>query len=405
VEAAVDLASFTWLRSAAGQAILAELADRPLAENDRLPELERLRRSLTPAQAAAALDLAILRRRAVTKFPAAAQLYFTREALEQASAAPVAARRATRLAAYGHVADLGCGIGGDALALASAGAQVTAVDHDPLRLAMCRANAEALALDARITTLQRDLLVEAPPRAEALFCDPGRRAGGRRRFSGAAYEPPLAHVLAWRQANPALALKLAPGIDPAELPPDAELEFVSLDGELKEAALWCGPLATTARRATLLQSDSSGRITIHTMSKNDPSANPAAYCLLPAAFLYEPDPAIIRAGLVRELAGALGAAQLDEQIAYLTAPTLVASPFARAWPVLDWLPFNLKGLRTRLRLLEAGAVTVKKRGSPLDSDQLARQLSRPGGRPLVVVLTRSSGNPVALICDEPVRPA
>lgn len=401
----MDLDSLIWLRSPAGQSILAELAQRPLTEYDTLPELERLRRALTPAQAAAALDLAILRRHATAKFPAAAQLYFTREALEQASAAPVAAQRATRLAAYGHVADLGCGIGGDALALAAAGAQVTAVDRDRLRLALCRANAEVLALDARITTLERDLLVEAPPSAEALFCDPGRRAGGRRRFSVADYEPPLAHVLAWRDHTPALALKLAPGVDPAELPLDAELEFVSLDGELKEAALWCGPLATTARRATLLQSDHLGRITTHTMTRDDPLAEPPACCLPPAAFLYEPDPAIIRAGIVRELGLALGAAQLDPQIAYLTAPTLVASPFARAWPVLAWLPFSLKGLRARLRALDAGVITVKKRGSPLDSDQLARQLSRPNGRPLVVVLTRLSDKPVALICDLPLRHA
>jgi SAM-dependent methyltransferase len=401
----VDLDSLIWLRSPVGQSILAELAERPLTEQDTLPELERLRRTLTPAQAAAALDLAILRRRAASKFPAAARLYFTREALEQASAAPVAAQRATRLAAYGHVADLGCSIGGDALALATAGVQVTAVDRDPLRLALCRANAEALALDARITTLQRDLLVEAPPGADALFCDPGRRAGGRRRFSGAAYEPPLAHVLSWRDRTPALALKLAPGVDPAELPLDAELEFVSLDGELKEAALWCGPLATTARRATLLQSDHPGQITTHTMTRDDPATEPPAACLPPAAFFYEPDPAIIRAGLVRELGLVLGAAQLDAQIAYLTAPSLVASPFARAWPVLEWLPFSLKGLRTRLRALDAGIVTVKKRGSPLDSDQLARQLSRPHGRPLVVVLTKCSDKPVVLICDMPVRHA
>jgi hypothetical protein len=398
----VDLDTLNWLRSPAGQETLAELAERPLAEANTLRELERLRRYLTPDRAAAALDLAILRRRASAKFPAAAQLYFTREALEQASAAPVAAHRAARLAPSGHVADLGCGIGGDALALAAAGAQVTAVDRDPLRLAICRANAEALGLGGQITTLERDLLSASPPLADALFCDPGRRAGGRRRFSVEDYEPPLAHVLGWRRTTPALALKLAPGVEHAAIPPDAELEFVSLDGELKEAALWSGPLATTARRATLLRTTPDGRTEMHGMTSDDQSAAPSPSILPPSAFLYEPDPAVIRAGLVRDLGAALGAGQLDAQIAYLTAPTLVASPFARAWPVLGWLPFNLKGLRVRLRELGAGAVTVKKRGSPLDSDQLARQLSRPGGRPLVVVLTRSADQPVALICAPPV---
>lgn len=386
-----------WLRSPEGHAILAELAERPLAEAQTLRELERLRRRFSPAQAAAALELTLLRQRASAKFPHAQQLFFTREALEQASAAPVAAQRAARLAPYGDVADLGCGLGGDTMALAGAGAQVWAIERDPLRLALCQANVAALGLEARVRPLLCDLLSAPPPKANALFCDPGRRAGGRRRFNVADYEPALAHVLAWRSQTPALALKLAPGVDTNELPLDAEVEFVSLNGELKEAALWCGPLASTRMRASLLRSDSNSAIAYHTMSKDDPELHLAAWIAPPAAYLYEPDPAIIRAGLVRELGAHLGAAQLDEQIAYLSSATLVASPFARVWRVITWLPFNLKALRAQLRELNAGSITVKKRGSPLDSEQLARQLSRPNGQPLVVVLTKHLGKPMALI--------
>ena len=412
----MDLETFTWLLTPAGQVLLAELAARPFTEADTLRELERLRRQVSPAQARAALELVLLRRRAQRKFPAADQLYFTREALEQASAAPVAAHRAARLAAAGHVADLGCGIGSDALALAAAGARVTAVDRDPLRLAMAQANAAALGLTERIVWLQRDLLVEEPPHASALFCDPGRRAGGRRRFSVEAYEPPLSRVLAWRARTPALAIKLAPGVDPATLPAGAELEFVSLDGELKEAVLWCGPLAHTARRATVLRSGANQPIatsTLTTSAERPPSSalrpppstlnpRPSALSPQPSAFLYEPDPAVIRAGLVTDLAARLGATLLDPEIAYLTAPSAVATPFARVWPVISWQPFSLKGLRAQLRALGAGPVTVKKRGSPLDTEALARQLSGAGPHPLVVVLTRVAGRPAALICGTPL---
>jgi hypothetical protein len=52
--------------------------------------------------------------------------------------------------------------------------------------------------------------------------------------------------------------------------------------------------------------------------------------------------------------------------------------------------------------MDAGPVTVKKRGSPLDTDELARQLSGPGATPLVVVLTRLQGRPIALICADRV---
>jgi len=400
----VDLETFNWILSPQGQALLAELAARPLREGDMLREMERLRRRVPAERARAVLELALLRRRASAKFPAAERLYFTREALEQASAAPVAAHRATRLAPRGHVADLGCGIGGDTLALAAAGARVTAVERDPLRLAIAHANAEALGLSERIEWRLSDLAVAAPPLADALFSDPGRRAGGQRRFHVESYDPPLSRVLAWRAHTPALAVKVAPGIDPAALPADAEIEFVSLDGELKEAVIWCGPLAQVARRATLLRAEANGQVATHTLWAGRRAVHPSAPLAEPDAFLYEPDPAVIRAGLVTDLAVQLGAAQLDPTIAYLTAPTCMATPFARAWRVLEWFPFSLKRLRARLRELGAGAVTVKKRGSPLDSDALARQLSGPGTRPLVVALTQVRGRPAAVLCDAPVSP-
>jgi SAM-dependent methyltransferase len=397
----LDLDTLSWLRSPAGQATLADLAVRAPADSATLHELERLRRTLPPEQARAALELAALRRRARAKFPAADHMYFTREALEQASAAPVAAHRAARLAPRGHIADLCCSIGGDALAIAGAGARVTAVDRDPLRLALARANAEALGLADRIAFVEQDLLAEPPPSADALFCDPGRRAGGRRRFNVEEYEPPLATILGWRAQTPALAAKLAPGVELAQLPADAEVEFVSLDGELKEAALWCRPLAEAARRATLLRTRPGGPAEAHELVSG--AASPQVISP-PRAFLYEPDPAVIRAGLVTDLAARLGAAQLDPQIAYLTADGLAATPFARAWPILEWLPFGLKPLRARLRALDAGPVTVKKRGSPLDTDALARQLSGRGARELVVVLTQAQAKPVALICGTVVAP-
>lgn len=397
----MDVATLNWLLTAEGQAVLVDLVAQEPREDDALRLVAALRRRVTPERARAALEVALARRRARTKFPQAERLYFTREALEQASAWPVAAHRAARLAPYGQIADLCCGAGADALAMAAAGAAVTAVDRDPLRLALCRANAEALGLAARVTTLERDLLVEPPPLAAALFCDPGRRAGDRRRYSVAAYEPPLAHVLAWAASTPALGVKLGPGVDRAELPAGGELEFVSLDGELKEAALWRGPLATTVRRATALRKGADGQVQTHTLASDSPVSSASSFVLPPSSFLYEPDPAVIRAGLVAELAARLGAAQLDQEIAYLSGPELVTTPFARAWPVLAWLPFGLKGLRARLRELGAGEVTVKKRGSPLDTDALARQLRGAGERPIVVVLTHVAGRPAALICDPP----
>ena len=149
------------------------------------------------------------------------------------------------------------------------------------------------------------------------------------------------------------------------------------------------------RRATLLTSGS--RITRYASQ-----ITPATTISEPLAYLYEPDPAIIRAHLVADLAQEIGAAQLDAQIAYLTSAQLNKTPLARCWRVIEWLPFHLKTLRARLRALDAGAVTVKKRGSPLDTDALARQLSGVGARELVAVLTKCNDKPIVLICEGPV---
>ncbi len=402
----MDQDTLHWLRSEPGQALLAELAASDLADHTVLPTITHLRKRYPADLARAAVEQTLLRRRAVGRMPHAERLFFTREALEQATSAVVARWRAGRLAAAAsHVADAGCGIGGDTLALALAGCHVTAIERDALRLALAQANAEVLGVAQHVTWMQADalqLLVQPLPSVSALFCDPGRRAGGRRRFSVAQYEPPLAQVLHWRSHTPVLTVKLAPGVDRDELTALGigtydELEFVSLDGELKEAVLWCGPLAEVPRRATLLRQDAGAAQAEVLMGDASEAAPPLCE---PDRFLYEPDPAVIRAGLVARLAQQIGAAQFDASIAYLTASARVGTPFARVWRICEWLPFSLKRLRARLRTLDAGTVTVKKRGSPLDTDRLARQLGGEGTRALVVVLTRVDERPAALICEQ-----
>jgi hypothetical protein len=171
-------------------------------------------------------------------------------------------------------------------------------------------------------------------------------------------------------------------VDLAELAGyDCEVEFISESGDLKECALWFGPLQSATRRATLLP----GR---HTLL-----ADPAAPGGLsaPLAYLYEPDPAVLRAGLVTTLGARLNAQQLDPDIAYLTAAALTPTPFARAYTVEDSFPFQLKRLREYLRARSVGLVTVKKRGSPLEPEELIHKLKLSGPESRVVFLTHVRG--------------
>lgn len=393
-----------FVQSPAGRAILDELAAQPLTPDTHLATADRLRGQLEPALAVAVLETAILRQRAARKFSRAGQMFFTRDGLEQATSEVVAAHRARRFAAAAieTVADMGCGIGGDALAFATAGMEVIAIDREWSHTVMARANADAYGAGERVLPVLADLIDMPPFAAGGFFFDPARRtasgprlAPGRRLRSVDDYRPPLSLIDAWRPLVPDGAVKVSPGIDYDELPSAAEVEFVSLDGEVKESVLWYGRLRTAAaRRATVLPD---GDMLTDLEPSNTTTGPPRAY-------LYEPDGAVIRAHLVGQLAARLGGTLLDPQIAYLAVDAPAPSAFARGFRVDDYFPFQLKRLRSYLRARDIGAVTIKKRGSPLDVDVLRQALRLRGSAHRIVFLTQVMGQPTVLIgesLDEP----
>jgi SAM-dependent methyltransferase len=387
----MDLATFAELLAPAGQAALAAAGTLPTGDEHFLANLARLQKQHPAALAKAALETATLRARATGKFSRAAAMYFTRDGLEQSSGEAIASYRARRFAAAGTALDLGCGLGADSLALA-AHCQVTGFDLDPLRLAMAAENVAAYGRGARARFVAGDFTQADLPPAGAFFFDPARRENGRRKFSVRQYLPPLASVQAWLPAIPAGAAKISPGVDLDELAGyDAEIEFISERGELKECALWFGAFKTAGRRATLLSAAA-----VHTLLA-DPAAGPIAPPGPPLAYLYEPDPAVLRAGLVTTLAAHLGARQMDADIAYLTAADRRETPFARAFAIEAALPFQLKRLRAALRERQVGVITVKKRGSPLEPEALIQQLRLSGPEERIVFLTHVLGEPWALI--------
>lgn len=391
-----------FLLSPAGSAVLAWLAAQDLRDTQTLLLLAQLRREWPPDLASAALTLARLRQRAANKFSRAEAMFFTPDALEQASGEVVAAWRARRFAqgGYARIADLGCGVGGDTLALAAIPqATVIGLDRDPLRLRLAHANLAVYGRTAHFVCadLRDPLPFSGVP---AAFFDPARRDAQQRLFSVRDYIPPLEVIRNWRFA--ALAVKLSPGVSLEELRPYLEngagVEFVSAGGELKEAVLWSGELGFAGRQAARADVGES----LH------PTGAPPPPLSVPRAYLLEPDPAVIRAGLLGELAEHLGTAlyRLDETIAYLTADSPVTSGWVRAWPVLDWLPFNLKRLRQALRERGIRRATVKKRGSPLTPAEAIRLLKLEGeSDEAVIVLTQVQGQHSALICGRMLCPA
>ena len=192
------------------------------------------------------------------------------------------------------------------------------------------------------------------------------------------------------QRVPRTVLKLAPGIDHALLPTGAEAEWVSVDGDLVEAALWCGPLATVPRRATVLRAGIAHELT-GTGSHQAP-VGPVG------RFVFEPDSAVVRAHLVAEFASIVDGALADPRIAYVFAGQPATTPFGRCLEVVADLPYSIKRLRPALRERGIGRLEILKRGVAVDPARLRRELRLSGDCGATLVLLRIGREPTALLC-------
>lgn len=388
--AAVELSTFEELLTPAGQALIDEVHERAGIESD-LALGTRLRKHHPVDLVAAAVTQNHLRGRARAKFGEdAARMYFTHDALEQSTRQSVAAHRAARLVEFGSsaVVDLGCGIGGDLVAFARAGLRVRGIEQDPVRAAIARANLAALGLDGTIET--GDATSTPVVDDEVAFVDPARRDGRGRTFALAALVPSWDFVTGLL-AGRAVA-KVMPGIAHDAVPGGVHAEWVSDHGDLVEASLWGAGFEGGGRRATVLPTGASlvDRGTVPEVGE-------------PGRYLIEPDDAVIRAGLVAELAEDLGGHLMDRHIAWITSDAPHAGPLGRCFELLDELPHREKALRAALREREVGTLTVKKRGVDVVPEQLIRRLGLSGSVSATVVLTRVGNEARAFLVREMPR--
>jgi hypothetical protein len=371
-----------------GRTLMQTLAAERVTDENTLRLTDRLRARHPAALVADGLTLQRLGDRAATKFSRAQHMILTRDGVEQASGEVVARHRAARLATGGPVADLCCGIGGDLVALAAHG-PVLGVDRDRLHAWMAAYNAEVYGVGDRVRTEVADVRAIDLAAMAAVFVDPARRTERGRTRDG---EPPLSWCFGLAARVPRVAVKAAPGLERAAVPPGWEVEFVAVGNDLKEAVLWAPAAAEAATRATILAAGA--RHTLVPAPGDDVAVGE------PGEYLLDPNPAVTRAGLVAELAREVGAWKIDERIAFLAADAPVTTPFARTLRVLDSGPWREKELAARLRALDVGAVDVRRRGLAGDVDVLRRRLALRGSRRVTLMMTRARNRPWALVCAD-----
>lgn len=401
----MDLHTFEWLLTDHGQQLLT-IASDAYADHDGDPvrAASAVRRTEPDAErAAAALTQVSLRVKGVAKFGEdALRMYFTPDALEQSTRHRVATHRAGRLGAFlgatpgsgddaPSVIDLGCSIGGDLIAFSRAGLTAAGVDLDPVRVAMANANLAALGLAGAAVVADATAVDRAP--FTVAFADPARRSGRGRSFNVDDWTPPWSFVTELLTGT--AAVKVAPGIPHDLVPHGVEAEFVSDRGDLKEAVLWSGPLATTARRATVIGAGGLASIT----DEDDPFVGQPRPVRDLGAYLHEPDDAVIRAGLVTAAGALVDGGLLDEKIAWLTTDVDAATPFTRAYRVLDEVPYREKGLKAALRERNIGSLAIKTRGVDVVPEHLRKRLQLKGSESATLVLTRIANAGRALLVE------
>lgn len=340
----------------------------------------------------------LLRRRAAAKLaelPEASRWLFTDEALQQASAAPVARHRAHRIAAAAPgavVHDVTCSVGTELAALSELIDRVLGSDLDPVRLAMARYN-----VGNDVDCVVRADALAPVSRGTVVLADPGRRGGGRRRFDPADYQPALDRLLeVYRDRD--MVVKVAPGIDfekIRQLGFDGEIEVTSWRASVREACLWSPGLAGPGVRRRAVSLDRGEQIT---------DAEPDDCDVRPAGrWLIDPDGAVVRAGLVRQYGARHGLWQLDPEIAYLSGDELPDG--VRGFEVLETLAYSEKRLRQALAARDCGALEILVRGVrdvQADPDALRRRLRLRGTQALSVVITRigtgAAARAIAFVC-------
>ncbi|MGM7697740.1 THUMP-like domain-containing protein [Microbacterium sp. A84] len=351
----------------------------------------------SPDLVSAVVGQAHLRAKGAAKFGGFAErMLFTRAGFEQATRLGVAARHAGRMrrAGISRVADLGCGIGGDALAFAGAGLSVLAVDADEVTAAIAAYNLAPFGDDATVqhgTAETTDLAG-----IDAVWLDPARRTAGHsetRRVAASDYSPSLDWAFDLASRVPT-GIKLGPGHDRDALPADAEAQWVSADGSVVELVLWSGILAREGvrRAALVIRGDESHELT------GGADAEDADVREL-GAFLHEPDGAVIRARLIGDVARSLKSGMLDEKIAYITGDAALTSPFVQSFRVREVMAVNPKSINAVLRVNDIGTLEIKKRGMDIDPAAFRKKLNLKGSQSATLILTRTGDKRVAILAD------
>ena len=363
------------------------------------------RRGLREPELSRVLDAAHFLSKGRLKFPRAAKMRFDRDGLAQASSQPLAEYRTwkmrNQLGKVGKALDVGSGIGGDTIFMAMRW-RVVSVDRDPEKMEMLLHNVGVYNVGRNVETVVGDIydLLDDPGFREkvsdvdVVFFAPSRRSGGRRTVRFEEYEPPLSLVERLLEVSPNLCVEVAPAADLSRMEYDCDIEVISNKGEVKEVVLWFGGLKLSKDRRAVMATKLPERMT---RVRNEGTRK--VDVTTPKDYLYEPDPAFIKAGLIDDLAHEYGLTLLHPKIAFLTGEAFVDTPLLKPYRVLGVAEMDYDAINDELTRLNLGRIDSKARGVSINHREVRKLVRGRGDKRGLVVFTRVNNRPSAIIAE------
>lgn len=350
------------------------------------------------------LNIVHLQIKGKLKFPRAKLMKFSREGLAQASSKYLAEYRTwkirDKLGEVTNCLDVCCGIGGDSIAMATRW-KVVAVENDKDTIDMAKHNIRVYNLERNIDFVEGDInelienktFIDKVRNTDYIFFDPSRRSEEGRTVKIEEYRPPLSLVGKLQLISPNICVKISPGTDLNRIKYDCDIEVVSYKGEVKEVMLWFGNLKEKSDVNQIMATKLPEKNTlIKSKSKLDILQSS------PKTYLYEPDPAFIKAHLIEDLAKEYGLNLINKKIAYLTGNEKIKTPLLNRYLVKGVVNLDFKEINTMLFELNIGRVDFKARGVKIDLRNIHKKIHGKGKNAGLVIFTKITEKNQAIIC-------
>lgn len=381
--------------------------ERLIAEASKIRDINKRRKYLKAQRVSeedvdGILDDVHYRTKGRDKFPRASKMKFTRDGLAMATGKAVAEYRTWKirkqLGSVRKALDACAGIGGDTIAMALRW-PVVSVEIDPDIFDVFKHNIEVYGLQDKVEVVQGDITKLVSEEGfksrlgelDIIFFDPSRRGEGGRTVKTEEYIPPLSFTKELLKLCPNLCVKISPGTDLDRIKYDCDIEVISNRGEVKEVVLWFGKLKVDQEKKTVLATKLPEKVT---MERTTPKIEVTQVM----KYLFEPDPAYIKARLIDTLAQHYELTQIHPKIAYLTGDEWLRTPLLKTYEVMRVTGTEPAEVNAALEELEIGRVDFKARGMSVDMRKIHEKIRGRGRRRGLVVFTVVGKNNAAIIC-------